>query len=286
MLEKGSEHFLAKVIISKAEEMNLPFLKIESFNAFPGKGIEATIDNSNFSIGNRKLASELNSAIPSSINNKMENLENKGNTVMVVFRDRSPVGIISVADTIKDSSKEAIELLNKMGRTTVMVSGDNERAAKAIANEVGISEVHAEILPEEKVNVVNKYQEKDMKVLFVGDGVNDAPALAQADVGVAMGAGTDVAIEAGDIVLIKDDLRDVVTAIDLSQKTIIRVKMGLFWALIYNAIGIPLAAGLSFALTGFPIPAVFAGLAMSMSSVSVVINALLLKRYKNPFEKK
>ncbi len=285
-LEKGSEHSLAKAIISKAEEMDLAFLKIESFNAFPGKGIEATIDNNTFSIGNRKLAAELKSTIPSSINNKMENLENKGNTVMIVFRDRSPVGIISVADTIKDSSKEAIELLNKMGITTVMVSGDNERAVKAIAKEVGISEVHAEILPEEKVNVVKSYQELDIKVLFGGDGINDAPALAQADVGVAMGAGTDVAIEAGDIVLIKDDLRDVVTAIDLSKKTIRRVKMGLFWALIYNTIGIPLAAGLSFVLFGIPIPAVFAGLAMSMSSVSVVINALLLKRYKNPFEKR
>jgi len=285
-LEKGSEHSLAKAIISKAEEMDLTFSKIESFNAFPGKGIEAIIDNSSFSIGNRKLATELKSTIPSSINNKMENLENEGNTVMIVFRDKSPVGIISVADTIKDSSKEAIELLKEMGMLTVMVSGDNERAAKAIANEVGISEVHAEILPEEKVSVVKKYQEKGMKVLFGGDGVNDAPALAQADVGVAMGAGTDVAIEAGDIVLIKDDLRDVVTAIDLSQKTIRRVKMGLFWALIYNAIGIPLAAGISFVLFGAPIPAVFAGLAMSLSSVSVVINALLLKRYKNPFEKR
>ncbi len=285
-LEKGSEHSLARAIISKAEEMNLTILKIESFNAFPGKGIEATINDHNFSIGNRKLAAELPSTISSSINNKMENLENEGNTVMIVFRDRTPVGIISVADTIKDSSKEAIELLNKMGLTTIMVSGDNERAAKAIANEVGIAEVHAEILPEEKVNVVKTYQEKNMKVLFVGDGVNDAPALAQADVGVAMGAGTDVAIEAGDIVLIKDDLRDVVTAIDLSQKTIRRVKMGLFWALIYNTIGIPLAAGLSFVIFKIPIPAEIAGLAMAMSSVSVVLNALLLKRYKNPFEKR
>ncbi|MCG3224858.1 MAG: HAD-IC family P-type ATPase, partial [Candidatus Heimdallarchaeota archaeon] len=151
---KGSEHSLAKAIISKAEEMDITFLKIESFNAFPGKGIEATIDNHNFSIGNRKLAAELKSTIPNSINDKMENLENEGNTVMIVFRDKSPVGIISVADTIKDSSKEAIELLKEMGMLTVMVSGDNERAAKAIANEVGISEVHAEILPEEKVNVV------------------------------------------------------------------------------------------------------------------------------------
>jgi len=285
-LEKGSEHSLAKAIISKAEEMELKILKIKSFNAFPGKGIEATIDNHNYSIGNRKLATELKSTVPSSINSNMESLENEGNTVMIVFRDRSPIGIISVADTIKDSSKEAIELLNKMGLTTVMVSGDNQRAANAIANEVGITEVHAEILPEEKVNVVKTYQEKNMKVLFVGDGVNDAPALAQADVGVAMGAGTDVAIEAGDIVLIKDDLRDVVTAIDLSQKTIRRVKMGLFWALIYNTIGIPLAAGLSFVLFKIPIPAEIAGLAMAMSSVSVVINALLLKRYKNPFEKK
>jgi Cu+-exporting ATPase len=164
-----------------------------------------------------------------------------------------------------------------------MVSGDNIRSATSIAKEVGIEEIHAEVVPSEKVDVVKKYQEKNQKVLFVGDGINDSPALAQSDVGIAIGSGSDVAIEAGDIVLIKDDLKDVVTAIDLSKRTIRKVKSGLFWALIYNAIGIPIAAGILFIPFGFLLPAEIAGLAMALSSVSVVLNALLLKRYKNPF---
>ncbi|MHA1955037.1 MAG: HAD-IC family P-type ATPase, partial [Candidatus Heimdallarchaeaceae archaeon] len=167
--------------------------------------------------------------------------------------------------------------------SVVMVSGDNIRSATSIAKEVGIEEIHAEVVPSEKVDVVKKYQEKNQKVLFVGDGINDSPALAQSDVGIAIGSGSDVAIEAGDIVLIKDDLKDVVTAIDLSKRTIRKVKSGLFWALIYNAIGIPIAAGILFIPFGFLLPAEIAGLAMALSSVSVVLNALLLKRYKNPF---
>ena len=284
-LEKKSEHSLAKAITKKANEQDVDFLSVEDFIAIPGKGIEAKIQNQIYSIGNRKIAEEYSIKIDDALNKEMEKLENQGNTTMLVFRNKLPIGIIAVADTIKETSKEAISVLKEMGISVVMVSGDNEKVAKSIAAKVGIDEVHAEILPEDKVNIVQSYQTQKRKAIFVGDGINDAPALAKADVGIAIGSGTDIAIEAGDIVLIKDDLRDVVTSIDLSKKTIRRVKMGLFWALIYNSIGIPLAAGLSFVLFKIPIPAEIAGLAMALSSVSVVLNALLLKRYKNPFEK-
>ena len=186
---------------------------------------------------------------------------------------------------MKQHSKEAITHLKELGVRVGMVSGDNKRAAKAIAEEVGIEEIHAEVLPDEKLKIVQEYQNKGLKVAFVGDGINDSPALVQADIGIAVGSGTDIAIEAGDFVLVKNDLRDVVTAIDLSKKTITRVKMGLFWALFYNSVAIPLAAGLLFVLTGKLFPPEIAGLAMALSSVSVVINSLLLKRYKNPFER-
>ena len=215
----------------------------------------------------------------------MVELENQGKTVMVLISEKNVIGLIAISDTIKPNSIEAILQLQEMGLKVVMVSGDNIRAAKAIAAEVGIDEVHADVLPEEKVNVVSNYQSKNQKVLFVGDGINDAPALAKADVGIAIGSGTDVAIETGDIVLVKDDLRDVVTAIDLSKKTIRKVKMGLFWALIYNTLGIPIAAGILVPI-GFLLPAELAGLAMALSSLSVVTNSLLLKRYKNPFVRK
>ncbi|MCE7742226.1 MAG: copper-translocating P-type ATPase [Candidatus Heimdallarchaeota archaeon] len=284
-LEKGSEHSIAKAIVQKAQEENIALLEITDFKAYPGKGIEASINPNKYYIGNRKIVdfAELNTS--EKIENEMVELEEQGKTVMLIIEDKEIVGIIAIADTIKPTSKQAVEVLKQMGIKVVMVTGDNERAAKAIGLQVGIDEIHAGVLPEQKVEVVTKYQNEDNTVLFVGDGVNDSPALAQSDVGVAIGSGTDVAIETGDIVLVKDDLRDVVTAIDLSKKTIQRVKMGLFWALAYNTIGIPIAAGILVPV-GFLLPAVIAGLAMALSSVSVVTNSLLLKRYKNPFVKK
>ncbi|MHA1198828.1 MAG: heavy metal translocating P-type ATPase [Candidatus Heimdallarchaeaceae archaeon] len=283
-LEKGSEHSIAKAIVQKAQEEKIDFLDITDFKAYPGKGIEASIDTVRYHIGNRKIIDFVKLKIPEEIEHEMVILEEQGKTVMMIVEDKEIVGIIAIADTIKPTSKQAVEVLKQMGIKVVMVSGDNKRAAKAIGLQVGIDEIHAEVLPEQKVEVVTKYQNEGNVVLFVGDGVNDAPALAQSDVGVAIGSGTDVAIETGDIVLVKDDLRDVVTAIDLSKKTIQRVKMGLFWALIYNSVGIPIAAGILVPV-GFLLPAVIAGLAMALSSVSVVTNSLLLKRYKNPFAK-
>jgi Cu+-exporting ATPase len=282
-LEQGSEHSIAKAILDEAENKKLDLYNIVSFKAYPGKGIEAFISGTRHLLGNRRIAEITKTEIKQDIDSRMIQLENEGKTVMILFKEDEILGLIAIADTIKPTSKEAITELKKLKVKVAMVSGDNYRAANAIAKQVSIEEVHAEVLPDEKVNIVDKYQRENLKVLFVGDGVNDAPALATADVGVAIGSGTDVAIEAGDIVLVKDDLRDVVTAIDLSKKTILRVKMGLFWALIYNTLGIPLAAGLLFVISGQIFPPEIAGLAMALSSVSVIVNALLLKRYKNPF---
>jgi Cu+-exporting ATPase len=284
-LEKGSEHSIAKAIIEKSEEENLLIKKIDNFKAHPGKGIEAKIDGVPYAFGNRKLSRLLSATVEETMDKRMISLEEQGKTVMILIQEKIAIGFIAISDTIKPNSKEAIKKLQEMGLKVVMVSGDNIRAAHAIAKEVGIEEVHAEVLPEEKVDVVSDYQSKNLKVLFVGDGINDAPALAKADVGIAIGSGTDVAIESGEIVLVKDDLRDVVTAIDLSKKTIRKVKMGLFWALIYNTLGIPIAAGILVPIN-FLLPPEIAGLAMALSSVSVVINSLLLKRYKNPFARK
>ncbi len=284
-LEKGSEHSIAKAILNKSEEEGLEVKMIDNFKAHPGKGIEAKIDGVQYAFGNRKLSKILSATIEETLDQRMKKLEEEGKTVMLLIQESITIGFIAVSDTIKTNSVEAIEQLQNMGLKVVMVSGDNIRAAKAIAKEVGIEEVHAEVLPEEKVDIVSKYQDQKLKVLFVGDGINDAPALAKADVGIAIGSGTDVAIESGEIVLVKDDLRDVVTAIDLSKRTIRKVKMGLFWALIYNTLGIPIAAGILIPI-GFLLPAELAGLAMALSSVSVVTNSLLLKRYKNPFARK
>jgi Cu+-exporting ATPase len=284
-LEQGSEHSIAKAIIKESKNKKIEMSKIENFKAFPGKGIEGHIEGSKYLFGNRKIAEIAKASISQEVDTQMIQLEDEGKTVMVLYKEDILLGLVAISDTIKPTSIEAISEMRKLGVKVAMVSGDNHRAAAAIAKQVGIEEIHAEVLPDEKVKIVDKYQGEDQKVLFVGDGVNDAPALATADVGIAIGSGTDVAIESGDIVLVKDDLRDVVTAIDLSRKTITRVKMGLFWALIYNSLGIPLAAGLLFVISGQIFPPEIAGLAMALSSVSVVINALLLKRYKNPFKR-
>ena len=284
-IEKGSEHSIAKSILKKAEEEDISFEKITEFEAVPGKGVQGKIDSNLFYLGNKKFILENQIVVQNEIETDLNELENEGKTVMILASDNSVIGTIAIADTIKEHSKEAISELKKNKIKVAMVSGDNIRAAKTIAQQVGIEEVHAEVLPQEKLDIVKSYQKQGFNVAFCGDGINDSPALAQANIGIAIGSGTDIAIESGDIVLVKNDLRDVVTSIDLSKKTIQRVKMGLFWALIYNIIAIPLAAGLLFILTGNIFPPEIAGLAMAFSSVSVVVNSLLLKRYKNPFEK-
>lgn len=270
-LEKGSEHPLAEAIVRKAEDDKINLRKITDFNAIPGHGLTAKISEKKYGVGNRKLMQDLG------INNKqfekqMEELEEQGKTVMIVSDQKEVLGLIAVADTVKSSSAGAIAKMQKMGMSVYMITGDNERTAKAIAKKVGVDGYFAEVLPEEKAEHVKKLQEKGI-VAMVGDGINDAPALAQADIGIAMSSGTDVAMETGKIVLMKDDLMDVPRAIQLSRMTMSKIRQNMFWALIYNTIGIPVAA------LGLLNPLI-AGAAMAMSSVSVVSNSLLLRRKK------
>jgi Cu+-exporting ATPase len=211
------------------------------------------------------------------IENNISDLENEGKTVMILALNRKITGLIAVADTLKEFSKEAVDKLHKMGKEVVMITGDNKITAEAIANQLGIDSVLAEVLPKDKAKEIEKLQKKGKIVAMIGDGINDAPALAKADIGIAIGAGTDIALETGQIVLIKNDLRDVVTAIDLSNYTIKKIKQNLFWAFFYNSILISVATGLFYPLTIDPM---IAGAAMAFSSVSVVSNSLLMKRYK------
>ncbi len=198
---------------------------------------------------------------------------------MLVALDGKGIGLIALADVIKASTKEAIKRLHRLGLKTFMITGDNKKVAGIVAQEVGIDETAAEVLPQDKIDIVKGYQEQGMKVAMVGDGINDAPALAQADIGIAIGSGTDVAKETGDVILVRNDLLDVERAIRLGRKTLAKIKQNLFWALIYNVIGIPVAAGVLYPLTGKLLPPEWAGLAMAFSSVSVVTNSLLLKGY-------
>ena len=209
-------------------------------------------------------------------------LENEGKTAVLLSAGGKVAGVIAVADTLKDSTPEAVSALRKKGLRVIMITGDNWRTAKAIGKQAGIVEVLAEVLPQDKEKEVKKLQAKGLKVAMVGDGINDAPALAAADVGIAIGSGTDVAIETGDIVLVKNDLRDVVTAIDLSNFTMRKIKENLFWAFAYNMVGIPVAAGILFPFLGILLDPAIAGAAMALSSVSVTTNASLMRFYKSP----
>ncbi len=278
--EKGSEHPLGEAIVTAAEEKNLSLISAEGFKAITGKGIEVTLNGKAILLGNKKLMTERNIVLDASITATSDRLASEGKTPMYIAEDDSLIGIVAVADTLKPSSKKAIEKLHSMGIEVAMITGDNKRTAEAIAKEVGIDIVLSEVLPEDKSNEVKKLQERGKKVAMVGDGINDAPALAQADVGIAIGSGTDVAIESADIVLMKSDILDVVTAIDLSKKTIKNIKENLFWAFGYNTLGIPIAMGIWYAFGGPLMNPMLAALAMSFSSVSVLLNALRLKAFK------
>jgi len=211
---------------------------------------------------------------------KLVVLENQGQTAMILSFDGEIIGLIAVADTLKEYSKEAVEILHKMGKKVAIITGDNQRVGQAIAKQVGVDRVLAEVLPQEKSAEIKKLQSEGNIVAMVGDGINDAPALAQADLGIALGSGTDVAMETGEMVLIKDDLRDVITAIDLSKYTLNKIKQNLFWAFFYNIIGIPVAAGILYPFIGWLLNPAIAAAAMAFSSVSVVSNSLLMKNYK------
>ncbi|MCW1304595.1 MAG: heavy metal translocating P-type ATPase [Candidatus Parvarchaeota archaeon] len=278
--EKKSEHPLADAIINKAKEEKIKIPDARFFEAIPGYGIIAKYNKNELLFGNRNLMKKHKIKIEA-LEERINNLENEGKTVMILAVNKKVVGLIAVADTLKKFSKEAIQKLYKMGKEVVMITGDNKRTANAIARQLGIEYVLAEVLPEDKEKEIEKLQKKGKIVAMVGDGINDAPALARADIGIAIGAGTDVALETGQIVLVKNDLRDVVTAIELSNYTIKKIKQNLFWAFFYNSISIPIAAGLLYPFTGFLLNPIIAGVAMAFSSVSVVSNSLLMKRY-NP----
>jgi len=279
-VENDSEHLLAEAIVNKAKEKNIEIKPYEKFRAMPGYGIRAIFEGKEVQIGNRKLME--NRKINVEISQKdYDILSNEGKTPMYISIDNELAGLVAVADVIKETSKEAIEKLKKMGIKTIMLTGDNEKTAKFIAKQVGIDDVISEVLPYQKSQKVKELQEKDEFVAMVGDGINDSPALAQANVGIAIGNGTDVAIESADIVLIRNDLRDVAGAIALSKATITNIKENLFWAFFYNVLGIPFAAGIFYAFFNGPkLDPMIAAFAMSFSSVSVLGNALRLKFFK------
>jgi len=279
--EKLSEHPLAAAIVRGAEARNLAFETVENFNALEGRGIEALVGGKSLLLGNLRLMNERNISLNGAEGNA-EKLAAEGKTPMYAAIDGRFAGLVAVADTIKPEAKEAIRAMQNLGLEVVMMTGDNKRTAEAVAREVGITRVLAEVLPQDKAFEVKKLQAEKKLVGMVGDGINDAPALAQADVGIAIGTGTDVAIEASDVTLLKGDLRGVVTAIALSKATIRTVKQNLFWAFIYNVLGIPIAAGLLYPFFGILLSPIIASAAMSFSSVSVVANSLRLRGFRPP----
>jgi Cu+-exporting ATPase len=279
-IEKNSEHPLAQAIVNKAKENKLALSEVEGFEAVPGGGVKADLENKQVLLGTRKLMAD-NKIKTDDIEEKMISLEHQGKTAMILSYDKKVIGIIAVADVLKENSKEAVDALHKMGKQVAMITGDNKRVADAIAKQVGIDRVLAEVLPQGKSDEIEKLQKEGNIVAMVGDGINDAPALAKADLGIALGSGTDVAMETGEIVLIKDDLRDVVSSIDLSKYTLRKIKQGLFWAFFYNIVGIPIAAGIIYPITGWLLNPSIAAAAMAFSSVSVVLNALSMKLYRS-----
>ena len=277
-LEKNSEHPLGKAIYNEAKDKNLDLYETENFKNIVGQGIIAEIENKKYFLGNRKLLIENN--IFNFDEEKISEFEQEGKTVILVADSSKLFGFITLADTIRDDSVELIKKLKLEKIKTYMLTGDNEKTAKIIAEQLGIDEIFAEVSPEDKYLKVRELQEKNKKVLMVGDGINDSPALAQADVGMAIGSGTDIAIESAEIVLMGKKMGTIITSIKLSQATIKNIKQNLFWAFFYNACGIPIAAGVLYILTGHLLNPMIAGLAMGLSSVSVVTNALRLKKFK------
>jgi len=276
--EKGSEHPLGEAIVRAAMERGIQTEQADEFEALPGHGIRARLNGREIVLGNERLMMEREIDF-TSFRIAAENLSSHGKTPMFVSIDNKAAGIIAVADTLKEHSQEAVSGLKALGLEVVMLTGDNRRTAQAIADELGISHVLPEVLPQDKMDMVKKLQAEGRVVAMVGDGINDAPALTQADVGIAIGTGTDVAIEASDVTLIKDDLRVVSTAMRLSRRTMHTIKMNLFWAFFYNVIGIPVAAGVLYPFFGILLNPMFASAAMAFSSVSVVSNSLRLRRF-------
>ncbi|HLG36696.1 MAG TPA: copper-translocating P-type ATPase, partial [Nitrososphaera sp.] len=284
--ESGSEHPLGQAVVRKAKENGIPVSNPNSFEAVSGHGLRASYGGHEVLIGNRKLMRENGIAVTAEVDASLQKLEQEGKTATLVSIDGKLSGVIAMADTVKDSAKEAIESLNLMHVEVAMLTGDNERTANAIASKLGIRRVIAQVLPQEKEQVIAKLKDEGRVVAMVGDGINDAPALARADLGIAIGSGTDVAKETGGIILIKNDVRDVVAALELGKKTVSKIKQNLFWAFAYNTGLIPLAGGALVPFLGLEVFGwlpILAGAAMALSSVTVVGNSLLLGRYKPKF---
>ena len=278
-LEKGSEHSLAEAIVKASEEEKITLSKVEGFKAIPGHGVEGTIDSKRIVFGNRRLMEREGINVANAAT-QIESLENNGKTVMMIGSEKTLIGLIAVADVVKESAIDGLNALKKLGVEVAMITGDNTRTANAIGKRLGITRILAEVLPDQKEAEVRKIQAEGKVVAMVGDGINDAPALAAADVGIAMGSGTDVAIEAADITLINKDLRSVAMAIQLSKQTMRTIKQNLFWAFGYNIILIPVAMGVLYPFFGILLNPILASVAMASSSVSVVTNSLFLKRKK------
>lgn len=278
-VEKNSNHPIAKAIVRKASDMNLELIQTSSFENITGKGLKAQVNDKDILAGNKKLLESQDIEIPQSVLEEYENLENLSKTIIFVAIDGVVKGILSLSDKIKANSKRTIEELHKMGIETYMLTGDNKKTASTVASAVGIDNVCAGVLPENKLDIVKNLQKEDKTVLFVGDGINDAPALTQANIGVAMGNGTDIAMESGDIVVMEGDLENVVAAVQFSKKVMTRIKENLFWAFAYNVILIPLAAGALYAGFGIMFMPEWSALAMALSSVTVISLSLALKGY-------
>jgi len=287
--ESGSEHPLGQAVVNYAKEKGIVVSNPDSFEAVSGHGLKARYADHTILIGNRKLMDENHIHVTATTDSMLNDLEIQGKTAVLVAIDNKLAGIIGIADTVKENAKEAIDALKSMGLEVVMLTGDNERTANAVASKLGIDRVIAQVLPQEKEQVISKLKGEGEVVAMVGDGINDAPALARTDLGIAIGSGTDVAKETGGIILIKDDIRDVVTALDLGKKTVSKIKQNLFWAFAYNTGLIPIAGGVLVPFLGVGIFGwlpMLAGVAMAMSSVTVVGNSILLGRYKPRFAKK
>jgi len=282
--ESGSEHPLAQAVVRKAKENNIPISNPESFEAISGNGLKAVYSNHDIIIGNRKIVEDSKIPINENIDNNLAVFEKQGKTAILICIDNKLAGIIAIADTIKEGAKETVKTLKNKGIEVIMLTGDNERTAKAVASKIDIDRVIAQVLPHQKEETISTLKSQQNKIVaMVGDGINDAPALAMADLGIAIGSGTDVAKETGGIVLIKDDIRDVITALDLGKKTVSKIKQNLFWAFAYNTGLIPIAAGILVPFLGIGIFGwlpILAGIAMALSSITVVTNSLLLGKYR------
>jgi Cu+-exporting ATPase len=277
--EIGSEHPIGEAIVNYAKKLKIKIPKASKYEEVAGKGIKAKYFEDWIFVGSRRFMKE-NGIDIGEFEKKIEELEEGGKTCVIVAWKKKAIGVIAVADTLKEFSKEAVEILHKMKKRVGIITGDNEKVARAIAKQLNVDYVLAEVLPADKANEIKKLQKEGRIVAAVGDGINDAPMIAQADVGIAVGSGTDIAMETGDIILIKDDLRDVVKAIDISRYTIKKIKQNLFWAFFYNVVAIPIAAGILYPFFGILLNPMIAAAAMAFSSVSVVSNSLLMRRYK------